>query len=114
MDDPAVVGRLNGLRQRGYEGGGLHGGTRGACERLCEAPPLDELHGEVHPPVVLTNIVDLHDVDMAQARRGLGLPSESLPFLRAGIGAGQQHLDGDRAVEALIPRPVHDAHAAMA
>ena len=53
-------------------------------------------------------------LDVPQARRGLGLTPEALPLLRTGIGAGQEHLEGDVTVKAPIPRPVHHAHAAMA
>ena len=65
-------------------------------------------------PVEVADVVDLHDVDVPQARGGLGLAPEALPFVRSGKVAGQQHLHGDRAVEPLIPRPVNDTHAAPA
>ena len=36
------------------------------------------------------------------------------PLVRAGVGAGEHHLQGDEAVEAQVPGPVDDAHAAAA
>ena len=49
---------------------------------------------------------------MAQARHRLGLALEPRPLVRPGEGPGQEHLEGDRAVEPQVPRPVDDAHAA--
>ena len=65
-------------------------------------------------PVEVADVVDLHDVGVSQARGRLRLALEALPFVWSGKVAGQQHLEGDRAVEALIPRPVHNTHAAPA
>ena len=59
-------------------------------------------------------MVHLHDVDVSKTGGGLGLTLESLAFVGSGKVTGQQHLDGDRAVEALIPRPIHNTHAAPA
>ena len=114
VDDPAVVGRLDGLSQRGDERRGPAGGEGSDRKPLGETSPFDELHREVRSPVVVADVVDLHDVGVSQARGGLGLALESLPFVGSGKVAGQQHLDGDRAVKALIPRPVHNTHAAPA
>ena len=44
----------------------------------------------------------------------LRLALEPLPLLRLGVGAGQQHLQGDGPVEAQVPGPIDDAHAAVA
>ena len=44
----------------------------------------------------------------------LGLGAEAGQLLRAGIRAGQDHLQGDDAVQAELPRLVDDAHAAVA
>ena len=114
MDDPAVVGRLDGLSQRGEERRGRAGGEGSDRKPLGETPPFDELHREVRPALEVADVVDLHDVGVSQARGRLRLALESLAFIWSGKVAGQQHLDGDRAVEALIPRPVHNTHAAPA
>ena len=76
-----------------------------AGDALGQAAALDELHGEVRPAVELADVVDLHDVGVPQAGHRLRLAPEPLPLARAGEGAGQQHLQGDGAVEPQVPRP---------
>ena len=65
-------------------------------------------------PSSVADVVDLHDVRVPQPPPGLGLPEEPLPLVRPGEGAGQEHLEGDGAVEPQVPRPVDDAHPAAA
>lgn len=43
---------------------------------------------------------------------GYGLAAESFAFLLAGEGGLRQQLEGDVAIEPLLPRPVDDAHGA--
>ncbi len=114
MNNPVVVCHLDGLGQRADECGGPAAGKGGAGELLGEAPPFDKLHGEVRPALEVADVVYLHDVGVSQGRGGLGLAPETFPFIQAGKIAGQKHLESDRAVEALIPRPVHNTHAAPA
>ena len=45
---------------------------------------------------------------------GLRLNAEPGPVCRAGVAAGEDHLQGNGAVEAPLPGAVHDAHAAPA
>jgi hypothetical protein len=42
----------------------------------------------------------------------LGLAAEAGQLLGPGVRPGQQHLQGDQAIEALLPRLVNNAHAA--
>ncbi len=114
VDDPALVGGLDGLGYRGHQGGGLAGRLRRARHHLGQAAALDEFHGEVRPAVQVADLVDLHDVRMAQAGHGFRLAQKALQLLRPGGGAGQEHFQGDGAVEAQVPRLVDDAHAAAA
>ena len=49
---------------------------------LCQvrqSSPLDELHREERDPVVLTNLVNRHQVGMAQASDSFGFILESTP-----------------------------------
>ena len=64
---------------------------------------LDDLAmvADKHPPVL-------------QPRDRFGLGAEAGQHVVVGMRPGQQHLEGDRAVEAQVPGPVDDAHAAMA
>src|SRR5438477_374209 len=49
---------------------------------------------------------------VAQAGDGFGLDLEAEAVLRRGVGAGQEHLEGDDAVELQVAGLVDDAHAA--
>jgi hypothetical protein len=61
---------------------------------------------------VLPDLVNRHNVRMVQVGRHLGLAAKACHFARGGQLTGQDHLQSDDAVEALLPRPIDDAHAA--
>ena len=109
---PPWCAELDRLGQGRQQRGRLAGRQGGVCQFLGQAAPLDILHGEVGPSVPVADVVDLHDVRVAEGGDRLGLALESLPLGRAGVGAGQHHLQGDEAVQAQVPGPVDDAHAA--
>ncbi len=77
-----------------------------------EAAARHVLHREERQPVVLADLVDLHDVRVGQPRDRLGLAAEAHRLRRAGRRIALDHLDGDDAVEAVLPGLVDDAHAA--
>jgi hypothetical protein len=52
------------------------------------------------------------NVRMGEHRHGAGLAFEPLPGSRIAGQLSREHLDGDRAVEACVARPVQFAHAA--
>jgi hypothetical protein len=114
VDDAGLVGGVHGPGQRLAELGGLAGWQRGAGELPVQAAAGHELQGEVRPAVGLADLVDLHDVGVLKAGDGLGLGAEAGQFVGAGVGAGQDHLEGDQAVQAEVPGLVDDAHAAPA
>ena len=62
--------------------------------------------------VVLADLVDGHDVRVVEVGRRLRLGAEALHVGRRRQLAGQDHLEGDDAVQAHLPRLVDDAHAA--
>ena len=78
-----------------------------------EAVALDEAHREVVLPRVFAHFVDRHDAGMIELGRGLGFGAEPLNLPRRRQPAGQDHLQGDEAVERLLPRLEDDAHAAL-
>ena len=78
-------------------------GTPASC--WARLPPSTNSIVKYGRPVLVADVVDLHDVGVAQAGDRLGLPEEPLPLLRAGVGAGQEHLEGDGAVESQVSRP---------
>jgi len=86
--------------QRRHQGGGPGSGLRLAGDLRLQAAALDQLHGEVGPAVVLAHVVDLDDVGVPQSRHGFRFPEKALPLILTGIQPGEQHLEGNRAVEA--------------
>ena len=89
-------------------------GGRGAVEPVGQAPAADELHLEVGEAGVLVDVEDLDDVGVLELGDGLGLGQEPGGGLGAGVLAGQDHLQGDGAVESDLAGLVDDAHAAAA
>src|SRR6185503_4633301 len=61
---------------------------------------------------LLAQLEDREDVRVLQARGGLGLDLEALPALGVERPFDRQGLDRDLALEPLVVRPVHHAHAA--
>ena len=63
---------------------------------------------------MLADVEDLDDVGVLELGDGLGLGQEAGGGLGAGVRAGQDHLQGDDAVEPDLAGLVDDAHAAAA
>ena len=63
---------------------------------------------------MLADVEDLDDVGVLELGDGLGLGQEAGGGLAAGVPAGQDHLQGDGAVESDLAGPVDDPHAAAA
>ena len=114
MHDAALVGGVHGAGQGFDQRGGVARRQRGAVELLRQAAAVDVFQREVRQAFVLADFVDLHDVRVLQARDGFGFGAESSPLVRRGVLAGQDHLQGDDAVERDLPGLVDDAHAAAA
>jgi len=58
--------------------------------------------------------MNLDDIRVLQPGDRLGFALKACPFLWGGVGAGQQHLQGDHAIEAQVPRAVDDPHPSAA
>ena len=59
------------------------------------------------------DLEDRHDVRVVEDRHGLGLDLESAAVVVGGMGAGQEHLEGDGPVQADLARLVDDANPAV-
>ena len=77
MDDPGVVGNLDGLGQGDDQLGGLAAGPGRAAEAVVEAAALEQLERDVGQALGLADVVDLDDVGMAEPGDGLGLDPEA-------------------------------------
>ncbi len=109
-----VSRHLHGLDQLGQEGGRLVGRLRRPRQRLRQAVSFEELHREVRPSFVVARIVDLNDIRVAQARHRLRSALKPRPLVRSRVRAGDQHFEGDEAVEGQVPGLVDEAHAPAA
>ena len=114
MDDPQPVRLVDGAGQRLDQPGRVAGRPGGAVEAVGQAAPGDVLQREVRAAVVVAEGVDLDDVRVVQPGDGLGLGQEADGRLGPGVVAGQDHLQGDEAVEPDLAGLVDDAHAAAA
>jgi hypothetical protein len=79
-----------------------------ALEFLGQAAAVDVLQGEERRPVPLADLVDLHDVGVPQGGDRLGLRVETSQVLRAGVGAGQDHLQGHDVDEQALVQAAGD------
>src|SRR5262245_13782252 len=74
------------------------------AEDLAEVRALDELHHEEHGAAVRAAVVHLDDVRVVEAREQLALLEEArLRVLLARIARPGEHLEGDLALERLLP-----------
>src|SRR5262249_38548489 len=76
--------------------------------------PGHEPHRQVEAPRNLARVVDGHDVRMLDRHRELRLPGEALAEALVERELRRDELERDRALEAEIVGPVHDAHPALA
>ena len=71
-------------------------------------------HAEIRLPILDADLVHGNDIRMRQAPRRLGLAAKSTQVRRRRMNAAQDHLERDVPLQLVIPRLVHDAHAAAA
>ena len=114
MDDPQPVRLDDRARERLDQRRRTPRRPWGAVEPPVEPPALEVLQLEVGQAVGLADVVDLDDVGVLEPRDGRRLGQEAGGGHGIGVGTGQDHLEGARAVEADLTGVVDDAHAAAA
>jgi hypothetical protein len=108
VDDAGGVGVVDGVGERGDEGGRLLGPQRLVAELGSEGAAGDVFEDAERQPVALAAVVDLQDVGVSEAGDGLGLAAEAGEGGGVGVGAGEDDLEGNSAVEALLAGLVDD------
>ena len=88
------------------------GRLRLALEAVGERAAFDQFQGEERLAVVLADLEDLDDVRVLQLGGGRRLGPEPGELVGPGVAGPEDHLEGDEAVQRLLPRLVDDAHAA--
>ncbi len=76
--------------------------------------PLDKLHRDVAGPLLLTHVVDRHDVRVPQQVAHLAFVAEGPALLRIGRVAASQHLDRQNAAGVAMNGPIHPRERAGA
>ena len=94
------------------QNGGLAARQWSILDSIGEAASFDVGHREVMPAGVFTDFVDGHDSRVVELGGQLCLLVEALDVLLRRHLAGQDRLQGDHAVQAVLPRQVNRAHAA--
>jgi hypothetical protein len=77
VDDARLVDGVHGPRQRLEQLGRLPRRLRPGVDVLLEVTALDQLHDEVRPALVLTDLVDGHDVGVTELGDGQRLSAEA-------------------------------------
>ena len=99
-------------RDLGQECDGVARRQRTRSQPLRQRRPIDELHGEVWPAIVLADFMHRDDVRMREPGGGFGLGAEPPAICLSSQIAAQHHLERDDAIETDLPRAIHDTHAA--
>ncbi len=114
VNDPSRVGFGHRAAQRHHHRCRHAWCLRPAVDELREAAPGDEFQGEVRQAVEIAVLVDLDDTRVLDPGDGARLDVEPGDLVVRGVGPGQDHLEGDEAIEPDVPGLVNDAHAAAA
>ena len=119
VNDPLLVGVMDGPGQELQPGGRLPGRQRPPCQPVVQAGTVNQLEGEVRasgprPGVVLADLVELDDVGVLQPRDGRRLGPEAQPLGMVGEDPAQQHLEGHPASQSEVAGLVHHPHPAPA
>jgi hypothetical protein len=111
MQNPALMGMMDGPDDFHHELGGLARGHRAAAQFLPESRPVNEAHGKEMPADILAYFVDGRDMGMIEPRRRFRFGMKALDHTRGSQFAGGDNLKRDLAVGAALTGAEDDAHA---
>ncbi len=114
MHDTGIVSVLHGAGELLDQPGRVAGRLRCAGEELLEAATLDQLQRQIRQPLMLADIVNADDSRVRQPSHRGRLDAEPPQRVAAGMGPGQDHLQGDHPSQPQMPGLVDDPHAAAA
>src|SRR5687768_8491124 len=109
VNNTPLVGGLDCPRESLYKLGSAARKLRLACDYLVQARAIDILQGQERPARVLADLVDLHDIRVAQTRCDLRLGAEAGPVMLAGVCSGKVHFQSYDAVQTELAGFVNDA-----
>ena len=114
VDDPRLVGRMDGACEGFDHHGRLERGHGLRGESLGEASAFGEFQRKVRAILMRTDRVDRDDVRMPEAGDRVGLGPESFALIGRGVPALGDRLEGNDAIECLLASLVDDAHTSPA
>ena len=116
MDDTLRMSDIEGPGQHRDECGRLVSRQGPAPHPFAEVAAVgifeDEIRLRPGRQIDGAEIVDLHEVRMAELRHRLPLAEETSEILAFRQATGEDHLDGDGAIQLLLHRPEDDTHPA--
>ena len=112
MDDPLLVGFLQGLRDLLRDVQGFVHRDGAARDPLGEGQPLDQLEDEKDRAAFFFEVVDGGDAGMVEGSEEVGLAAKAAQALGVVGELRRQDLDRDLSAEARIEGAVHLTHAA--
>src|SRR5262249_47902835 len=113
VDDAGQVGVVDGARKGLDELRGLRRRQRFAVQLPRQAAAANVLQCQVGAAILLANFVDLNDTGGLQPRDRLCLRVEASQFLFSRVGAGEDHFQGNQAVQLELSGQVDHPHAAL-
>jgi hypothetical protein len=114
VENPVLVGVMDGAADLGHEAGGPCKGSGGLAKVLAEGAAGHILHGEPWLAIAFACFVDGDDARVGEPGGCFRFQPEPLDFLRACKSSAGDKLEGDFALKARLPCAVDDAHAAAA
>jgi hypothetical protein len=114
MDDAALVGGVQRLRDLRCDGERLFERERPTLQSVGERGTLDQFQDEGTNAIEIFDPVNRADVRMIQRRQQPGLPIEAGTPIRIGEPHGGEDLDCDIAIEAAVAGPIDLAHTPRA
>lgn len=115
MNDPVVVGVLQGVTQRRHDREGFARREAAGVEELAQVHAVHEFHeNEVASARRGAEFVERDDARVIELGERTGLAREALGEGRIGVEARAKELESGDAVERALPGFVHRAHAAVA
>ena len=113
VDDAVLMGKVDGPRQRLDKPRCVAPGPWHPCEPFGKTATVGELHDQVRPSAKVPQLEELHDVGVTQAGHGFGFHAESSEPVGRVVEPGEDHLDGDAAMQPALPGPVNNPHATL-
>ena len=111
VNDPALMGRMDGPGQRGHQLGSGPSGLGRARQPVVEVPAFEQFQRHERQAVDFADVVDLQDVRVPEPGDRLGLDSEPGQMVHLRLLSAHDHLESHQAIQALLARLVHNAHA---